>query len=68
MSKLKPIEEIHKSGINLERVLLKYSHGYITFGFYKDGMVQIDNKWYIPENTFESFMTLTDLKKLLKEA
>lgn len=53
-------------GFNMQRVILRYNHGYITTGFYKDGMIQLDGyqNWTSPEE-FHSFMLIDDFKKLI---
>lgn len=64
---LRPTTEM--KGFNMERILVKYEHGYMTTGFYKDGMVRLDgdhphSAQHLPSE-FESFVLLSDLKKIL---
>ena len=66
---MKTISELN--GFNMERILVKYSHGYITTGYYKDGLILLDgNKtqrlWSNP-NEFDSFILLSDVGKMDNE-
>ena len=59
-SLMSPISEL--KGFNFERILVAYSHGYVSVGEYKDGLILLDeNKykgvWSQPDE-FETFLRL----------
>ena len=58
---MKPISELKKH--NMTRILLVNKHGYFEFGYYKDGMIQIEGEWYQPE-LFTGWMSIQDLKNV----
>ena len=58
---MKPISELKKH--NMIRILLVNKHGYFEFGYYKDGMIQIDGDWYNPD-VFAGWMSISDLKHI----
>jgi len=61
-----PISEL--KGFNCERILVKYSYGYTTTGYYKDGLILLDgnktqNVWANPDE-FKSFMKLSEINHI----
>lgn len=49
---------------NLSRVLVEFESGVLELVFYKDGMFQLDNKWYKPEE-FKGWISINNLKRAI---
>jgi hypothetical protein len=64
---MKPTSEM--KGFNMVRVLLRASHGYITCGYYKDGMIKLDGTdiWIHPEE-YESFVLLGEMEVIINKS
>lgn len=54
-------------GFNMERILLRNKNGYFCFGFYKDGMIQVDynGEWSRPDE-WSGWLHIKQLKKALE--
>jgi hypothetical protein len=51
-------------GFNMERILLMNKNGYMCFGFYKDGMIEVDGEWSHP-SIWHRWYPINELKELL---
>jgi hypothetical protein len=60
---MKPTSEL--KGFNMERILLKNKNGYFCFGYYKDGMIEVDGEWSHP-STWKEWCSIAELKYALE--
>jgi len=49
---------------NLSRVLVEFESGVLEFAYYKDGMFQYNDKWYLPDE-FNGWISINNLKRAI---